>query len=393
MNRKECIVLQLIKASIWGTQIDAYIDQDVYTEMKKQAVHALPAPILNSLNICETVLKEWRQNVIKQVSYNIKNRYVQSTLPISVPYAILKGVAAAQYYPCKELRSMGDIDIITGHNDYNRACDMLLHNGYKEIVEHIGKGYERHRCFIKNGVIIEIHLFYTISDDPQKTEYLDNLIINNITPTHILPDDINGLVLLEHMKQHLENGLGLRHIIDWMMFVNNCLPDEKWFEFQEKAKILGLDQLALISTKMCEMYMGLPHRKWCDEVNEDDCNILLDYVMKSGNFGNKWVTAEAISENVIAHANTPQKAFKLLQNRGLINWKASQNHKALRMFAWLYQAIRYFIKGMKRHNPTQRIINEYKAAKKRNEMFHKLNISTTNRGVAIYKDGGYIVKK
>ena len=74
----------------------------------------------------------------------------------------------------------------------------------------------------------------------------------------VLPDDENGIVLLSHIRQHLESGLGLRQIIDWMMFVRSYLNDEMWFSsFHEKAQRTGLESLAVITTKMCQKYLGL----------------------------------------------------------------------------------------------------------------------------------------
>ena len=38
----------------------------------------------------------------------------------------------------------------------------------------------------------------------------------------------NGLVLLGHINQHLEEGLGLRQILDWALYVDKALDDDAW---------------------------------------------------------------------------------------------------------------------------------------------------------------------
>ena len=53
----------------------------------------------------------------------------------------------------------------------------------------------------------------------------------------MLPRLANGLVLLAHMRSHIRVGLGLRQMIDWMMYVERELDDAFWAsEFQAAAK-------------------------------------------------------------------------------------------------------------------------------------------------------------
>lgn len=385
----DLLIFQIIRSSIWGTPIDRAIDQETYDEIKQHALLTLSAPIISTLNISETLRYEWKQTILQQVAHNVQSQYIQSEIPLSVPYVILKGTSAAQYYPYPEYRTMGDIDIITRHEDHLIACETLVKNGYSELLEYQNENHNRHRSFTKLGIVVEIHSYFAMLNNPQCAEYLDKLIIDNINSSHLLPDQINGLVLLEHINQHLEEGLGLRQIIDWMMFVDKCLPDEKWPEFQAMARKIGLESLAIVTTHMCEMYLGLNKREWCSNADEELCEQLMDYIFACGNFGNKRTSDEAISENVFAQARTPRQTLKLLQIRGLHNWTAAKKNKLLRPFAWIYQIIRYFRRGVNRDNFRMKLIAEYKAARKRNTMFEALGIKTADKGIAIYKDGKY----
>lgn len=379
-------MFDLIRLSLWN-QGHATADQHTYDEMKKQAIAILPMPFFSSLDLSIELKKEWTQYAIQQVSYNTRYRYEQGRLSITVPYVILKGTSAAQYYPYPQYRTMGDIDIMTRREDFETALHQLIDDGYT-----VTKEENREISLVKNGIIVELHRRFASLNDVEQAKYLDDLIVENINPTHLLPDYINGLVLLEHISQHLENGLGLRQIIDWMMFVDKCLPDEKWPMFRTLARNIGLETLAINVTKMCEMSLGLPQRDWCSCADESLCIQLFDYVVSSGNFGRKRVSDEDISENVIAYARTPKLAFKLLQQQGLKNWKLTKKYRFLRPFAWIYQANRYIIKGMKRNNAASKLKTEYMEAKKRTAMFDKLGIKMKARGIAIYKNGKYIKK-
>lgn len=376
--------LDLVKLSLWGNGI-AVADEDTYEEMKKQAIATLPAPYLASLSISEDLLQKWKSFIFEQLIFTTQCNYMQSVLPITVPYVILKGTSVAQYYPYPDYRMMGDIDIMTRREDLEAACEQLMEAGYS-----VEKSLNREISLVKNMIVVELHRRFATLNDPAKAKRLDDLIIENINPSHVLPDLINGLVVLEHISQHMEGGLGLRQIIDWMMFVDKCLPDDKWPEFQKLAGEIGLEQLAIVTTRMCELYLGLSHREWCAGADSTLCEQLIDYVMLCGNFGNKKTSDSDISKNAFAVASTPKAAFKLLQKQGLTNWDAAQKYKALRPFAWIYQGFRYAVKGLKREKAVSKIKAEYSAAMKRKEMFDALGVTTVAKGSIIYKDGEYV---
>ena len=380
-------ILQLLKATFWPTEENLSIDKKTFDELKLHAVASLPAPILHNLSLPSELKDKWKAEIIQQVANYAHYCYVEASIPLSVPYVILKGTSAAKYYSHPEYRTMGDIDAITSREDYEIACQELVDNGYKII-----KSQKRETVFVKNDYAIELHHQFASLSNANQAQYLDELIYNNINPTHVLPDPINGLVLLEHISQHLENGLGLRQIIDWMMFVDKCLSDVEWPAFERLTENIGLTKLAIVITHMCEMYMGLPKRQWCAVAEEALCKQLMDYVLSCGNFGYKKTSDEDISENVFTYADTPKVAFKLLQDRGLINWKAAKKHKILRPFAWIYQANRYLFRGLRRENAVSKLTTEYNAAKRRKDMLRLLGVRTAREGIVIYKNGKYTKK-
>ena len=377
-------IFDLIKASLWETEIPQ-VTWDDFEEMKKHAIVALPAGILSSLLLPPELYKEWEKVAFVQVAHFVECQYVQTNLPISVPYSILKGTSAAQYYPHMQFRMMGDIDIITPRDCFDTALKQLLENGYSII-----KNNEREIGLIKNGIIIELHRHFATLNDPSKAKYLDDLVFQNINDTHILPHMINGLVILEHIDQHLENGIGLRQIIDWMMYVDKCLSDLEWPMFCTEARKLGLEKLAVVLTKMCEMYMGLNRRGWCYGADEALCTQLMEYILGCGNFGNKHIDESSITENVFVQTRTPKSMFILLQRQGINNWTLARDYSILRPFAWIYQLYRYIKRGLKRDQATKRILMEYEQAKRRNEMFDALEVTQVSKGVVIYKDGKYM---
>ena len=353
--------------------------------MRQHAITVLPANILSTLKMSDDLRESWQDDVLQHVSYYAKYKYAQNRVPISVPYVILKGTSAAQYYPYPEYRTMGDIDIMTCREDFDSAYRDLEENGYT-----VTKKLEREVLFNKNGIVIELHRYFASLNDPIACKYLDDLIIDNINTSHVLPDLVNGLVLLEHISQHLEHGLGLRQIIDWMLFVNKCLPDDGWPEFRPMAKTIGLEQLAITTTRMCERYLGLPERFWCSGADETLCKDLMELLLSSGNFGNKWTSDEAVAKTVFTYIKGPLATVKWLQERGLVNWKAAHVFPVLRPFAWIYQGIRYTIRGITQEGSFSKLKEEYEDSVKRTELFRALGVKQKSNGLVIYRDGKYI---
>lgn len=377
-------MIELIKNTLWNEHDIGKVDEETFNILKLHTIATLFAPSLSKIDMSSELRDIWTRHVLQQISYNANYKHLQSELPLSVPYVILKGSSAAKYYPHPEYRTMGDIDIITPREDFDKAYQELKNNGFV-----ITKELEREVGFVKSGIMVELHRYFASLNDPKQAKWMDDLIIQNINQTHVLPDDINGLVLLEHINQHLEKGLGLRQIIDWMMFVDKCLPDERWPSFRSYAKAIGLEQLAIVATRMCEIYLGLPQRRWSNKADEKLCKQLLDYVMACGNFGNTRSDNIDIGDNILYYSSSLGSLFRLLQERGLANWETAKKYSILKPFAWIYQVFRYANRSMNRNDASATLKNEYKSARQRIKMFEALGVRQSTKGLSVYKKGRY----
>ena len=65
----------------------------------------------------------------------------------------------------------------------------------------------------------------------------------------VLPSLQNGLVLMLHIVKHLKSGLGLRQIIDWMMYVDKQLDNEKWEEYSSVYETDGIYYAEIASSQ------------------------------------------------------------------------------------------------------------------------------------------------
>ena len=385
MNKISETILQLIQQSQFTTcgisyELSKEEWDEVYKEASSQSVLGLvsnevPKEVLDSES-------RWEQARYQQIASYV--RYCQAETELKrvldegeIPFAILKGNAAAVYYLHPDRRMMGDIDFIVPQQMFELAMEVLLTHGYK--AERAFGPSERHVEFRKSGVEFELHHHFSY-EDLDIEEYLDDGIDKRIM-AHIahhefpmLPPLANGLVLLAHARYHLMNGMGLRQIVDWMMYVDKQLSDDFWQEEFEKAAVSkGLDQFAKVMTRMCQKYLGLSDSiTWCMDVDESLCDEFIEVVLDSGNFGRK--NGEGGKVETVS-ANMRRKGlFRWLQYAGEFNWKAYKKHPWLKPFCWIYQIFRYLSQGLKTKRSAKQLSGDFSRSKRRTELLAKLGI-------------------
>ena len=365
--KNETGTLNLIKYTLWGIG-KPEADEGVFSDLKDHTLIALPADLLTSMNLSEELATKWKNEVLQHLMSYYNYMAQESELPLAVPYVLMKGSAAGQYYPKPEYRSMGDIDLITRVEDFETACNDMLKGGYEEIPCY----YSRHRQFIKDRLVVEVHRSFAIPDNPERAERVDRLIRDNINESHFLPDLVNGIVLIEHIRYHLKMGLGLRQMVDWMLFVNRCLPDEKWPEFRLMAGDTDLEMLAIAMTRTCELFLGLPEHEWCRNVDPKVCRQLMDLVLNSGNFARNFGHDGFISSQFFTQAKTLKGAVRFLESRGSWHLEQKYGRKPLPIVGLLYQIGRYLVEGTQRKGTFKKLLTEYKVGKERNDLFDAL---------------------
>ncbi len=357
MDNHQTALLELVKNALFKTPLDIPEDIDwdaLYEESVNQTVVSLIAgsvPKEHSARFEGTRLRYRAQYMKILFEQNMLAALLSEN---HIPMMIIKGIGAARYYPVPADRVMGDIDVLVPVGDYERAKDLLLNHQYS--FDH--EDENRHAAYFKNGICIELHFCFS-TDCPELNDYLtgsfsdiQTLEINGFR-FPILPEAVNGLLILAHIRHHiLADGLGLRHLTDWEMFVH-AHPDADFWRgtFLPMAEACGLTDFATIVTRLCGKYLALPDDiSWCGDVDAPRLAFIMDYVLKTGNFGIKTAEevkpVERVSLNMKKAINN-KSFFKMLQENGLTNWKACRKYPFLRPFAFIYQAFRYLFRGIK----------------------------------------------
>lgn len=381
MNKEEIVLLELLKASLFGVQASIPPDTDwdqVMREAGSQAVLGIAARAVPAEEY-----PRWKREERMAVVNSAQKLYAEQEMlrlfsTAGIPVVILKGSAAAVYYPEPSRRWMGDIDFIVPQDRFAEAKALLLASGYvlrdpdrEETVREI--------AFFKNGIEFELH--YRFSDPDldiesyvtrglKQPEY--GTVYGNRFP--MLPKLENGLVLLAHMRHHLQMGMGLRQVIDWMMYVDRELDDTFWQNsFSAAAKQTGLETLAAVTTHMCQRHLGLREDiTWCKNADDTLCDALLALLLSSGNFGGK----NGVGGRVEKIATTMRKEgfFRYIQQAGETNWDAYHRHPWLKPFCWLYQLFRYLKQRIGTRRKNTQVFDDLDRSRTRYALLKKLKI-------------------
>lgn len=408
MTINQIVFLKLLSESIFDNKkylenFEGEIDWNIiYRESVSQAVVELIYESVRKLKISNMpdseLLMNWEEESMVSVMRNSNIMYFHKNLldimcNNNIQCCILKGAAAAVNYPNPNLRSMGDIDILVGEENFERAKILLLENGYVE--NDYGIPIEHELKFFKDGITIELHKQIPGIPIGNLGNKIREIVKSNIFETShtaeiegisfIKPSvEYNGLVLIFHIIHHISTGIGIRQFCDWALYVNNELTDIIW---ENKLKPLLIEfkilHLTKVVTKMCHLYLDLPLDKcmWCVEIDDTLCYRLMKNIFSDGNFGKK-IRNRTTSAGMLINDDTQGdkdsgvviRVFRNLQKAGKSAWPLARRNKVVSLFAWIYVPLRF----IKRLFSGERTIKEFKiiigSAKKRYPLLKKLRI-------------------
>lgn len=381
INSNQTALLELLKSSLFNIEPRFPDDTDweaVQNEAAAQTVAALALPAVPKAQSAA-----WQVAAAQSTAHYMRALFEQSNLvklfgENGIPFVIIKGTAAAAYYPKPQLRTMGDIDFLVGENDFEAARALLEKNGYTYRLDY---GDGRDYTYTKGGVVFELHHRYSdleFNIEPILITGIKNAVTKTVSGHSFpaLPDCENGLVLLDHIRHHLYGGLGLRQIIDWAAFASAILSDETYSSrFLPLLQNVGLVKFCETVTKMCKLYLGLPDSiTWCDGADTATAVELLENVFKSGNFGRK-NPYEYRPMQSLTSSFKEKGLFKTLQTAGVENFKICKENRFFRAFAWLFQLFRYIRRGFAALIRGENLKKDIETGREKTDFYNRLGLN------------------
>ena len=394
------IIAFILKNTLFGqfNEIPKGVDWEaVYQEMSYQSLPGMIGKTLNRVSDINPELKsQWKREVIAQVYRYYRYLDIQEDVlsvirSREIPCAVIKGCAAGMYYPEPEYRAMGDIDLMVHPKDFQRSVELFLENGYEPYEPMPDR--DREFVLTKQGCTIELHkTFLNVEESViEHPELFDQRIYEGIEHADtyridqyeipVLPKLPNGLILLKHIYQHLYSNLGMRQIVDWMMYVNAHLDDVYWTEeFQKEVQTYGLETLAVTATRMCQLYLGLPetHITWCQVADEKVCHELMRHIVKNGNMGRKLPKVDTVG-SIFIYKRGVGSMLKNLQADGVKGWKLLERAPYLKPFAWMYQIGHYVHRCFYHGAKVGQLLRYEGEAKRVQNLYEQLELPTNKK--------------
>ena len=396
MNQTERDEIEIIKEALSGGAADLSAEPDwwaIYKDMSQQAVAPLGYEIYKKRkgSFTDTDLdREWSQSVIEQYNSWYMLMYCQQELvnllsSAGFDFAIMKGMANAVLYPVPELRKSGDIDFLVREDEYESVYQLLLDNGYSKT-EELDKA-EYHVVLTKDDVVFELHKRpggTKMDGSPESqalidffSHGLDNVGYVEVDKYYfpVLPTLQKGMTLLIHFAGHMREGVGIRHLLDWMVYAEHYLSDQYWEEhFCAEAEKVHLKELAKVMTKVCQRCFGLNNDlTWCKDADSSLCRQLLEYLINEGDFGKKGAF-ENRGVKLLSESKGIKGFFGRLNYSSKYSMPAARENLLLRPFAWVYQIIRYLHISIIRGNPLKKLSQDKKKSDEIKNLFVDLHI-------------------
>ena len=303
-------LLELVCSALWDRMPEQEMFHScnwhsLYNMAKVQTVVGLVADAISKLPCQYHPPKDVRMlfvgNVQQIERINVLHRAVAKKVITllkenNIDTAFMKGITAGVRYPKPFLRQCGDIDFVVAKKDFQDTLKLLERVGRVDyVLEH-----EHHGMAFVDGVVVEPHykvhnyqfpkndkamqkMFYSIF--PHALEFIE---IDG-EPVPVYPKTFESVFLVSHMVNHVyEEGLGMRQVIDYAMFLYKEYSKIDKKIHQEYLEQMHMDRAHRIFVRICEKYFNLSedicHYVYTDK-EKTFADLLMEDILRVGNFG------------------------------------------------------------------------------------------------------------
>lgn len=395
MNEVQSLLLQVISAALFNAKAPTVTDNQILphvSESKSQAVFPLAFSVLDNQlqeklsteQYAECSEEFFRYAVAGTQNFAEHRELHEMMSENNIPYVAMKGLASAMYYPEPSLRSMGDVDFLIRPEDLAKAGKLLessglnVDHGEEEDSKHITYRrppmsiWEMHRNV--NGVPSgEIGAKIQAEID-SVIESAETVTIDGVTCR--VPDKFHhGLIMLLHTASHLTSeGVGLRHLCDWVVYASSLSDIEFRELFEKKLKSFGLWQFAQVLTLLGIRYLGAPKKVWALEaieikkIDNDILDGLMEDILNGGNFGikdrNRYREIKYISdcgEGTVGKSSIIRQGFKTMNEKIRKDFTTIGKYRILYPIGYFAEGGKYFgllITVKRKTSGTKRMLKE-----------------------------------
>ena len=298
------ILFRLVRIAIGTESADVPFDvkgvewTKLYTSARKQGVLAIAFDGLMQIFECDgEAAKSFPQPLKLQwinAVFSIEQRYERQRTVCAelaerwaeqgVKTLCLKGLAFSTYYPQSNHRECGDFDCYL-YDDYAKGNAIA-----RELGAQIDESMYKHSEMVYRKVMIENHRFIVAVRGGKKMKALHHLLDNiarteGCTPLFDskieMPSPMfNALFLNHHALTHfLSEGIRLRHILDWALFLRSEQENLDWERFYTLCEEYDMRAFVDCMTAMAVEVCGIRLTNECIVATSPYTERVLDAVM------------------------------------------------------------------------------------------------------------------
>lgn len=227
---------------------------EIYRMASYQGVLALAWDGLKNLPMDKGVKLNWAINVEKiEKKYRRQKGVLEELAELfsenGMDMMIIKGYGLSLLYPVPEHRPCGDIDFYL-YGDYEKGDKVLeqthqlttdINHHHHTVNYYKGVMLENHYDFVNieahlSSKIVEERLIESVKRDRGRPHTLGNGV-----DIYIPCPEFNALFLLKHAASHFAaERIGIRHLVDWALFLNHYGKEVDWVEIYRFAEEMNM---------------------------------------------------------------------------------------------------------------------------------------------------------
>lgn len=319
MNLSKDLLLKSLRAVLFGEKLDAsdFAEADwksIFQLADEQTVSAL---LLDGMNLLPSeciaiplgeklkrIATMQRIEQINRLHRKVIVKIHQTLNSEGIPIVFMKGQTTALRYPNPLHRTPGDIDFVVNPKDFKKTMEVLEKTGK---VDH-NLVHEHHGMAWVDGVTLEphykVHNYQSPSTDHAMQEMFASVFPSELSSADmdghavpVFPPTFESVFLISHMVNHVyEEGLGLRQVIDYAMFLSRCSDKIDWLQHHEYLHQMHMERAWRIFTCICGLYLGMPLPSQVEPFSHQEmvwAEKMMTDIMRVGNFGR----GEYVSQN------------------------------------------------------------------------------------------------
>lgn len=285
-------------------------------------VNEVDAQTLNNMRVY------FYQNIAQQMSQEYEaSRVFDEFKKRGIKYMPLKGYYLRNFYPVKETRTSCDIDVFYDVNRKQEVDEILTSLGFEL------KNVTANDAHWEKGIVtFEAH--FALAEEKYSIAYYENVWDRLKTEDGVLfsftPEDFYIYQIIHAAKHFNDSGFGIRTVLDIYFYNKGNFLDKDYLD-AEFAK-LGLTKFVCVLEKLS--------LAWFDgEQCEDDVNLVGNYILNNGVYGN------SVHGKMLSQINKKKKSkFSYLMSMIFLPYKyMKEKYPFLRKvpillpFMWVYR--------------------------------------------------------